>query len=90
MSQLLTPKRQLEHNGAAAATRRSQTIGEVHDERACYVCRQPYESVRFFYDQLCIDCGDFNFTKRTQIGGLRGQVVLVTVARMKIGFQATA
>ena len=84
----LTPKRQLEHNGAAAATRRSQPIGEVHDERVCYVCRQPYESVHFFYDQLCIDCGDFNFAKRTQVGDLRGRVALVTGARVKIGYQA--
>ena len=84
----LTPKRQLEHNGAAAATGRSQPIGEVHDERVCYVCRQPYESVHFFYDQLCIDCGDFNFAKRTQVGDLRGRVALVTGARVKIGYQA--
>ena len=41
-----------------------------------------------FYDQLCPDCGDFNFAKRTESADLRGRVALLTGGRVKIGYQA--
>ena len=86
----LTPKRRIEHGeqpeSAPAST--PSPIGQISQERTCYVCRAPYAQVHFFYDQLCPTCGDFNHAKRTQVGDLRGRVALVTGARVKIGYQA--
>ncbi|MFU8806248.1 MAG: SDR family NAD(P)-dependent oxidoreductase [Bradymonadaceae bacterium] len=79
----LTPRRR-DPEGQTA----SEPIGETHDERTCYVCREPFQEVHFFYDQMCIPCGDFNFEKRSQTADLRGRVALVTGSRVKIGFQA--
>ena len=41
-----------------------------------------------FYDQLCPDCGDLNFRKRTETADLEGRVALLTGGRVKIGYQA--
>ncbi len=54
----------------------------------CYVCKQKYSSVHFFYDQLCPPCAAFNFTKRTELADLSGRTALLTGGRVKIGFQA--
>jgi len=56
--------------------------------RACYICKQQYSSVHHFYDRLCVACGDFNFTKRTELANLTGRVALLTGGRVKIGYQA--
>ncbi len=66
----------------------SEPIGQTHEERTCYVCQESFTDVHFFYDQMCISCGDFNFAKRTPTADLSGRVALVTGARVKIGFQA--
>jgi len=63
-------------------------IGEVKGERNCYCCHKPYRKVHFFYDQMCPECGDFNYCKRSPEADLSGRVALVTGARVKIGFQA--
>jgi NAD(P)-dependent dehydrogenase (short-subunit alcohol dehydrogenase family) len=63
-------------------------IGDVHDERVCYVCRARFNSVHFFYDQMCQTCGDFNYGKRDPQADLSGRVAMVTGSRVKIGFQA--
>ena len=55
----------------------------------CYVCKQHYTVIHRFYDQLCPDCADFNFRKRTELADLRGRVALVTGGRVKIGYQAS-
>jgi NAD(P)-dependent dehydrogenase (short-subunit alcohol dehydrogenase family) len=54
----------------------------------CYVCKQKYETIHHFYDQLCPDCAAFNFAKRTELADLRGRVALLTGGRVKIGYQA--
>ncbi len=82
----LTPKRRLEHGELEAELPPSP--GEVAEPRTCYVCRSPYRQIHFFYDQMCIECGDFNYRKRTQEGDLAGRVAVVTGARVKIGYQA--
>jgi NAD(P)-dependent dehydrogenase (short-subunit alcohol dehydrogenase family) len=60
----------------------------LREARVCYVCKKERERVHFFYDQLCDECGDFNFAKRTQTADLRGRVALISGARVKIGYQA--
>ena len=66
----------------------SEPIGQTTEARTCYVCQTSFHDVHFFYDQMCIPCGDFNFAKRNPSADLSGKVALVTGARVKIGFQA--
>jgi NAD(P)-dependent dehydrogenase (short-subunit alcohol dehydrogenase family) len=59
----------------------------LEEPRICYVCKASYRALHFFYDALCIPCGDFNHARRFQRAKLEGKVALVTGARVKIGFQ---
>lgn len=62
---------------------------ELHQERSCYVCKQPFVKMHRYYDSMCDECGDFNYAKREQTADLSGHYALVTGARVKIGFQAS-
>ena len=53
----------------------------------CYVCKQKYTAIHHFYDQMCPECAEFNFGKRTELADLRGRVALLTGGRVKIGYQ---
>ena len=61
---------------------------EALEPQHCYVCKQKYSVIHHFYDQLCPQCADFNFAKRTELADLRGRVALLTGGRVKIGYQA--
>ena len=61
---------------------------DVGESRHCYVCKQHFETVHHFYDQMCPDCAAFNFMKRTELADLSGRVALLTGGRVKIGYQA--
>jgi NAD(P)-dependent dehydrogenase (short-subunit alcohol dehydrogenase family) len=63
-------------------------LGESVDPQHCYVCKQKYTQIHHFYDQLCSECGDLNFAKRSETADLTGWVVLLTGGRVKIGYQA--
>jgi len=54
--------------------------------RACYVCKEPFTDLHFFYDSMCIGCAEHNYQKRTPQGSLAGRTALVTGARIKIGY----
>ena len=56
-------------SGAATAIPRFR---ELIEPQHCYVCKQRYRAIHPFYDQLCPDCGDFNFAKRSETADLRG------------------
>jgi NAD(P)-dependent dehydrogenase (short-subunit alcohol dehydrogenase family) len=58
-------------------------------ERACYVCKQPFVRPHRYYDSMCDECGEFNYAKRAQTADLSGHYALITGARVKIGFQAS-
>lgn len=60
---------------------------ELQSPRNCYVCKKEYTKLHFFYDAMCIECGDFNYAKRFQRVDLQGRTVLITGARVKIGYQ---
>ena len=62
---------------------------ELQTPRNCYVCKEEFTRLHFFYDTLCKKCGELNYQKRFQTASLHGQVALITGARVKIGFQAT-
>jgi NAD(P)-dependent dehydrogenase (short-subunit alcohol dehydrogenase family) len=79
---------------AAAEARRDdaeadpEIVRKVETARLCYVCKTEFHELHFFYDQLCAPCAELNYAKREQTADLRGRVVLVTGARVKIGYQA--
>ncbi len=54
--------------------------------RNCYVCKTLYTRLHHFYDSMCTECGDFNYAKRFQTCDLKGQVAVLTGARLKIGY----
>ena len=54
----------------------------------CYICKQHYSTLHHFYDQLCPECAELNFRKRTELADLSGRVALLTGGRVKIGYQA--
>jgi NAD(P)-dependent dehydrogenase (short-subunit alcohol dehydrogenase family) len=60
----------------------------VSKPRFCYVCKSDFHDIHFFYDQMCITCGELNWAKRNATADLRGRVVMITGARVKIGYQA--
>ncbi len=61
---------------------------EVVEPQNCYICKRDYSRVHHFYDQLCPQCAELNFLKRTETADLRGRVALLTGGRVKIGYQA--
>lgn len=61
---------------------------EVVEPRNCYICKQDFSRVHHFYDQLCPDCAELNFRKRTESADLSGRVALLTGGRVKIGYQS--
>ena len=72
-----------------AATEPEPEAGpQTAESRHCYVCKQHYQTLHHFYDQLCPACGDLNFAKRTELADLTGRVALLTGGRVKIGYQA--
>jgi len=71
-------------DGGADAAQPRESIEPKH----CYVCKQKYSAIHFFYDQLCPTCAAFNYAKRTELTDLRGRVALLTGGRVKIGYQA--
>jgi len=56
--------------------------------RSCYVCKQDFEQLHFFYDSMCPECAELNWTRRNQTFDLTGRYALVTGGRVKIGYQA--
>ena len=62
--------------------------GQAGDLQHCYVCKKKYTTIHHFYDQLCPDCAELNFRKRTELANLHGRVALLTGGRVKIGYQA--
>ncbi len=61
---------------------------ELIESQHCYICKTHYTLLHRFYDQMCQECGDFNFAKRTEMANLSGRVALITGGRVKIGYQA--
>jgi len=67
---------------------REEHIGEANEPRVCYVCKKRYSEIHRFYDLLCLECGEFNYAKRSELADLSGRVALLTGGRVKIGYQA--
>jgi NAD(P)-dependent dehydrogenase (short-subunit alcohol dehydrogenase family) len=63
-------------------------VGVLQKPRGCYVCKEEFTRLHFFYDSMCPSCARFNYAKRIQTARLDGQVAVITGARLKIGYQA--
>jgi NAD(P)-dependent dehydrogenase (short-subunit alcohol dehydrogenase family) len=74
--------------GAPAGAPANEPVRELKQPRNCYVCKQEFTKLHFFYDALCIPCAEFNYEKRFQSVTLEGRVAMITGARVKIGFYA--
>jgi NAD(P)-dependent dehydrogenase (short-subunit alcohol dehydrogenase family) len=59
----------------------------LEESRNCYVCKQNFDRLHTFYDQMCPPCAVLNYQKRGQTADLSGRVALLTGGRVKIGFQ---
>jgi NAD(P)-dependent dehydrogenase (short-subunit alcohol dehydrogenase family) len=70
------------------ATDETRTGPEAVVPQHCYICKQKYTKIHHFYDQMCTECADFNFRKRTELVDLSGRTALLTGGRVKIGYQA--
>jgi NAD(P)-dependent dehydrogenase (short-subunit alcohol dehydrogenase family) len=57
--------------------------------RPCYVCKEGFHKLHFFYDAMCPPCAELNWTKRFQAVSLEGKWALITGARVKIGYQTS-
>ncbi len=53
----------------------------------CYICKQNFKELHFFYHQLCIKCATHNYQKRQQTTDLTDKLALITGGRKKIGFE---
>ncbi|MEK6742439.1 MAG: SDR family oxidoreductase [Nitrospirota bacterium] len=63
-------------------------VERLNSPRNCYICKEEFLDLHFYYDTLCKKCGDLNYKKRFQSASLHGQVALITGSRVKIGYQA--
>ena len=52
----------------------------------CHTCKGRYKFLHPFYYSMCRPCSDYNYNKRLITRDLRGKVVLLTGARIKIGY----
>ncbi|MCU0543348.1 MAG: SDR family NAD(P)-dependent oxidoreductase [Oscillatoriaceae cyanobacterium Prado104] len=55
----------------------------------CFACKECFQEGHFFYQGLCLRCGDLNWEKRNETANLQGLFALVTGARVKIGYAVT-
>lgn len=72
-----------------ASAEKTASASELSSPRNCYVCKAEFKTLHFFYDSMCPECATFNYQKRFQTASLKGQVAVITGARLKIGYQAT-
>ncbi|MYW17092.1 SDR family NAD(P)-dependent oxidoreductase [Streptomyces sp. SID486] len=59
--------------------------GILQRPRSCYVCKQRYVEVDYFYHQLCQKCAAENRARRDARADLTGKRALLTGGRAKIG-----
>ncbi|MEL6149867.1 MAG: SDR family NAD(P)-dependent oxidoreductase, partial [Chloroflexota bacterium] len=55
--------------------------------RTCYVCKHRFYRTHFFYEKLCVHCGDISYKKRIDRVDLSERTAVVTGGRVKIGYE---
>jgi NAD(P)-dependent dehydrogenase (short-subunit alcohol dehydrogenase family) len=66
-----------------------QNAEKLVSPRTCYICKASFNKLHFFYDALCSQCAELNYSKRFQTAPLIGKVAVITGSRLKIGYHAT-
>ncbi len=61
---------------------------DLKNPKNCYVCKQDFTKLHFFYDAMCPSCAEFNYAKRFQSASLDGWTAVITGSRLKIGYHA--
>ncbi|GGI98878.1 SDR family NAD(P)-dependent oxidoreductase [Streptomyces brasiliensis] len=69
----------------SSATGEGQIAGILQRPRSCYICKQRYVEVDYFYHQLCQKCAAENRARRDARADLTGKRALLTGGRAKIG-----
>lgn len=59
--------------------------GTLLRSQACYICKEHYVDVDYFYHQLCPTCAELNHARREATADLSGKTALLTGGRAKIG-----
>ena len=67
---------------------KSKFIKKLSSPKTCYICDKEYYDLHFFYDSMCPECAELNYSKRFQSADLRGKTALITGSRLKIGYHA--
>lgn len=65
-----------------------ETTHTLNVPRPCYVCKDIYTRLHFFYDRLCPTCATESYRRRVESIDLRGCFAVVTGGRIKIGHEA--
>ncbi|MFB7495572.1 SDR family NAD(P)-dependent oxidoreductase [Streptomyces sp. NPDC056161] len=69
----------------SSSTGAGQIAGILQRPRSCYICKQRYVEVDYFYHQLCQKCAAENRARREARTDLTGKRALLTGGRAKIG-----
>ncbi|MFE9612409.1 SDR family NAD(P)-dependent oxidoreductase [Streptomyces sp. NPDC006012] len=69
----------------SSSTGQGQIAGILQRPRSCYICKQRYVEVDYFYHQLCQQCAAENRARRDAHADLTGKRALLTGGRAKIG-----
>lgn len=86
-----TPAVEAASNVPAAAASSSSSapppVSKLLHPIKCYICKSHYKELHFFYDSLCPSCAKLNYAKRELQVDMSGKIVLLTGARVKIGYR---
>ncbi|WAX76613.1 SDR family NAD(P)-dependent oxidoreductase [Streptomyces sp. KMM 9044] len=69
----------------SSRTEEGAIAGILQRPRSCYICKQRYVEVDYFYHQLCQKCAAENRSRREARADLTGKRALLTGGRAKIG-----
>ncbi len=72
---------------AALPSSTAMTARKLNKPEACYICKQEYTDLHFFYHLLCPECAELNYRMRHLSADLKGRTAVVTGGRVKIGHQ---
>jgi len=63
------------------------TARKLNKPEACYICKEDFTDLHFFYHLLCPQCAELNYRMRHLTADLNGRTAVVTGGRVKIGHQ---
>ena len=69
----------------SSTTRHTHAAGNLRRAQSCYMCKQRFTEIDWFYHQLCPSCAAFSHSKRDARTDLTGRRALLTGGRAKIG-----